>query len=442
MKKLILLGMMILSIVGCSPKGGVTIAFEELGGEVGSRNGNENTSYRSSVSISGLGQNQIVGTLLTVPGNTIADTYSVPIITGCSKVAVTTYSDNLSDKNLTKAFGYLTKLVSLNESLIAIQGELLISSFLKEELDKNRVGSKEYSRTVQGIRKIYSLKKEDNVSGYLKNNILRLTIEESNFTKKINEEGTEFSNIVNQDGVIVTKWNRSFDSSGSTSLGEITTISGNKHKDRGGYLILSGLKTESIWLGDDFAGYIHNRKDKGLTGSDSIMSDHGYIVTFALSAKKRAYIEEMNYSKIFSASLQAKVEKLKSILSHDFYQAIKNMEINSQKRMSRLINSSNRGVFIAPKKELYEFRFRNDEAFSRSMQQVYLRSNGYLPVYAIRSNIANLKRGIKKSLKPCECEAKVQNNNKLKDHIESCENNNSCSCIGNSGVEVTLDKPL
>ena len=76
----------------------------------------------------------------------------------------------------------------------------------------------------------------------------------------------------------------------------------------------------------------------------------------------------MNYSRVFSASLKAKIEKLKSIFSHDFYQAIKNMEINSQKRISRLINSSNRGVFIAHKKELYEFRFRNDEAFARSMQ--------------------------------------------------------------------------
>jgi len=393
MKKLLILLTLIL-ILGCSSRNqGLSIAFEELGGEVGYKSGYENTHYRSSASISGLGQNQIVGTILTVPSNRISDNYSIPIITGCSKIAVTEYADNLSDEDLIEATKYLNNVVSLSETLFAIKGEkLIVSSLIKKLKDVNN--SKEHNITVANIKKIYSDENIDNnLSNFLETKISKLTIKESNLTQEINLQEKNFSKTVNKNGVIVTKWSSNFNSSGSTSIGDMGKLSGEKTKVRTGYLILSGLKKETIWLGDDFADYIDNRKKK-LTGSDSILSEHGYIVTFSISAKKRVFVESMNYNRSLSSFLNMKIEDLKKIIGESSYSTIKDKSLEIQKRIDRLVHSSNRGIIIAPKKKLYEFRFRRDNNFANAMKAVYLRSDGYLPVYTVRSNIANLRRGI------------------------------------------------
>lgn len=394
MKKLLIL-LPIILFLGCSSKNqGVSIAFEELGGEVGYKNGYEHTKYRSSASISGLGQNQIVGTILTVPSNRISDNYSIPIITGCSKIAVTEYADNLSDDDLIKASKALNNIISLSESLFAIKSEaLIVSSLMKKLKDTN--GSKEHNIAVANIKQIYSDEKTDNnLSNFLEIKMLKLTKKDSNLTQEINLQGDIFSEKVNKNGVMVTKWNSNFNSSGSTSVGEMGTLSGEKRKARTGYLILSGLKKESLWLGDDFADYISDVRKNGLTGSDSILSDYGYIVTFAIYAKKRAFVESLNYSRSLSSILNMKIEDLKKIIGEGSYSAIKDKSLEIQKRVDRLVHNSNRGIIIAPKKKLYEFRFRKDENYAKAMQAVYLRSDGYLPVYAVRSNIANLKKGV------------------------------------------------
>ena len=386
-------------VVGCNkPSQGVSIAFEELGGEVGHKSGNEATNYRSSVSVSGLGQNQIVGSILTVPGRNIPDTYSIPIITGCSKVAVTEYSTDANETDVKNVRNYLDTFIKSNTELAVLETEQLILDGLVDKLETTKENTVDNNKTKEVVVGLYSLgnvTKKSSSSEILKalepqKNQFKQEVEK--IKKDIATTRTLFNETREKSGLIITNWSRNVDAKKRIAIGEMSSTSSSTDKTRGGYLVLAGIRTESLWLGDDFAMYIKNRKK--LTGSDSILSDHGFIVTFSITAKHRAYSESLDYRKAFSSRLDAKIEELAKLVGTDYRSYIKKQSLHLSKAVESVIRSENSGFLSNPKKTLFEYRFISDKAFAQSMIESYRRSDGYLPVYAVRSNIADLKKNI------------------------------------------------
>jgi hypothetical protein len=442
MKKLIVIASVILFATGCNQPthGGVSIAFEELGGEVGSRKGNERTDYRSSVSVSGLGQNQIVGSILTVPGKNIPDTYSIPIITGCSKVAVTEYGTDANASDVKKVRDYLDVLIKHNTDLVVLETEQLLLDKLIEDLKNTKEGSADNNNTKKAIFSLYSLGNKSSNEEILKELELKrkqLNSEIGKSEQAILVTKEEFNKARAKSGLIVTNWSRNLDSNGSAALGTISRVSGTKNRTRGGYLVLAGIRSASLWLGDDFAMYIAKRKDDGLTGSDSIMSEYGFIVSFSITAKYRAYSESLDYRKSMFGKLDAKISKLANLISKDYKAYLKKESIKLSKSIEDVIRSENSGFLADAKKSLYEYRFTNDKAFAQSMIESYRRSDGYLPVYSVRSNIADLKKNISNVNEHYQYECKVKEKDNIfynykseKDKNESkpCTLNN-CSLV-------------
>jgi len=442
MKKLMFIASAIL-VVGCNkPSQGVSIAFEELGGEVGHKSGYETTNYRSSVSVSGLGQNQIVGSILTVPGRNIPDTYSIPIITGCSKVAVTEYSTDANETDVKNVRNYLDTFIKSNTELAVLETEQLILDGLVDKLETTKENAVDNNKTKEVVVGLYSLgnvTKKSSSSEILK----ALEAQKSQFKQEVERikkdiatTRTRLNETREKSGLIITNWSRNVDAKKSIAIGEMSRTSSSTDKTRGGYLVLAGIHTESLWLGDDFAMYISKRKNDGLTGSDSILSDHGFIVTFSITAKHRAYSESLDYRKAFSSRLDAKIEELAKLVGTDYRSYIKKQSLHLSKAVERVIRSENSGFLSNPKKTLFEYRFINDKAFAQSMIESYRRSDGYLPVYAVRSNIADLKKNIvnvpEESQYECRVnqgeENKFYNYNNNNDYEESKDKSISKSC--------------
>jgi hypothetical protein len=413
MKKLIFIALAMLLQVACNKMTqGVSIAFEELGGEVGHKSGYETTNYRSSVSVSGLGQNQIVGSILTVPGRSIPDTYSIPIITGCSKVAVTEYSTEANETDVKKVRDYLDSFIKYNTELVILETEQLILDGFLDSLETKRENSLESNKTKEVIVTLYNLNDVSKKSS--SSEIIReLNVEKTQIEKEVTQIKEEllttkmlFDKARQKSGLVITNWSRNKDSKKSIALGEISSVTHSSDKSKGGYLVLAGIRTESLWLGDDFAMYIAKRKDK-LTGSDSILSNHGFIVTFSMTAKHRAYSESLNYKKAFSSRLDTKIEALAKLVGKDYKSYLKQQSLHLSNNIDYAIRSENSGFLSAPKKTLFEYRFISDKAFAKSMIESYKRSDGYLPVYAVRSNIASLKNKVSDVKKDFQYECSV-----------------------------------
>ncbi len=391
--------MFLLLVIGCNkPNQGVSIAFEELGGEVGLKKGNEQTNYRSSVSVSGLGQNQIVGSILTVPGRNIPDTYSIPIVTGCSKVAETIYGTEATLADVKKVRKILDNFVELNTKLVVLESEQFLLKELTHKFKIAETNSEDEKSIKRGIVYLYPFDiknsdKKEEILKKLKNKSFALTDEIGKLDKNISLETSRLRDAQNKNGLIITNWSNSYESRNSGILGTFSSVSGSKEREKGGYLVLAGIRSASLWLGDDFAAYIKKRYNH-VSGSDSIMSDHGYIVTFALMAKHRAYSESLDYKKALFSRLDAKIENLAKLIGKDYKTYLKEQSIHLSRTVDSAIRSTNSGLLSNPKKNVYPFRFRNDENFSKMMEKEYNRSNGYLPVYAVRSDIANIAKGV------------------------------------------------
>ncbi len=447
MKKLIMESMVLLLVIGCNQpnKGGVSIAFEELGGEVGSKKGNERTNYRSSVSVSGLGQNQIVGSILTVPGRNIPDTYSIPIITGCSKVAVTEYGTDANETDVKDVRDYLDSFIKYNAELSVVETEQFILKELIKNLNITTEGSAEKSDAKKALISFYSfddINIDSNRSEILKVSKLkenRLNKQIQNIKASISDSRTKFNEARKKSGLIITNWSRVSDSQNNIALGTITSASGSKNKTRGGYLVLAGIRSESLWLGDDFAMYIKKRKD-GLTGSDSILSKHGYIVSFSIDAKYRAYSESLKYKRALFARLNGKIDELANLVGKNYKEFLKKQSLAFSRTVGNMVSSENSGLLSTPKKSLFEYRFINDKAFSQSMIESYRRSDGYLPVYAVRSDIADLKKNIS-DVHPdykYECSVYVGKDNRFYNYNNKEDYNKSISCTSKKCSLVDL----
>lgn len=436
MKKLIITSMFLLLVIGCSnkPSQGVSIAFEELGGEVGLKKGNERTNYRSSVSVSGLGQNQIVGSILTVPGRNIPDTYSIPIITGCSKVAVTEYGTDANETDVKDVRDYLDSFIKYNAELSVVETEQFILKELIKNLNITTEGSADNNDTKKALISFYSfddINIDSNRSEILKVSKLRenrLNEQIKKIKVNITDTRTKFNDVRKKSGLIITNWSRVSDSQNKMAVGTIASTSGSKNRTRGGYLVLAGIRSESLWLGDDFAMYIKNRQ-KGLTGSDSILSDYGYIVSFSIDAKYRAYSESLKYKRALFARLNGKIDELANLVGKNYKEFLKKQSLVFSRTVGNMLSSENSGLLSTPKKSLFEYRFINDKAFSQSMIESYRRSDGYLPVYAVRSDIADLKKNISDVHPNHQYECRVhEENNKFYNYKSNNDTNNSIPC--------------
>ncbi len=428
--------MFLLLVIGCSnkPSQGVSIAFEELGGEVGLKKGNERTNYRSSVSVSGLGQNQIVGSILTVPGRNIPDTYSIPIITGCSKVAVTEYGTDANETDVKDVRDYLDSFIKYNAELSVVETEQFILKELIKNLNITTEGSADNNDTKKALISFYSfddINIDSNRSEILKVSKLRenrLNEQIKKIKVNITDTRTKFNDVRKKSGLIITNWSRVSDSQNKMAVGTIASTSGSKNRTRGGYLVLAGIRSESLWLGDDFAMYIKNRQ-KGLTGSDSILSDYGYIVSFSIDAKYRAYSESLKYKRALFARLNGKIDELANLVGKNYKEFLKKQSLVFSRTVGNMLSSENSGLLSTPKKSLFEYRFINDKAFSQSMIESYRRSDGYLPVYAVRSDIADLKKNISDVYPNHQYECRVhEENNKFYNYKSNNDTNNSIPC--------------
>ena len=398
--RIILLSVMILGFIGCSkPNGGLSIAFEELGSEVNSKYGSEGLRYRSSINISGLGQNQVIGEILTVPGQDLPDTYAIPIFTGCSKVAVSVYDNNRTIKDVVRVKNTLNTLLQKESLSIVLKTEIYFIELVLKRLSQK--GEKKELKAK--IKKRYHVHNE-RYREALENQLSSLHSEHDKLNKEILKQRATMDNIPT--GIMIAHWSSKKSKKARGFISSLFNIENSKELSREGFVVLAGLKTESIWLGDDFAWYVMNDKD----GSDAILDNNGYIVTYKLSARHRAYSETLDYQSLLNTKLSLSTKEIKSILGGTYAKLFHDRQIELQFSLSNMISSTNTGTLTAPRKDLFEYRFKEDNEYAQSVKYNYKRTSGYSEVYSVRSNIADIKKSLtdkaKTKLQNLECRDK------------------------------------
>jgi len=395
--RILLLTVMVLGFIGCTkPNGGLSIAFEELGSEVNSKYGSEGLRYRSSINISGLGQNQVIGEILTVPGENLPDTYAIPIFTGCSKVAVSIYDNNRSIEDVIRVKNALNTLIQKESLSVVLKTEIYFIELLEKRLSEK--GEKKTLKIE--IKKRYPVHNEAYREA-LEDQLSLLHSKLDKLNKEILEQRATMDNI--PVGIMIAHWSSKKTKKSRGFISSLFNSQSHKELNREGFVVLAGLKTESIWLGDDFAWYTMNDKD----GSDAILDNNGYIVTYKLSAQHRAYSETLDYQSLLNTKLSLSTKEIKGILGKTYAKLFHDRQMELQFSLSNMISSTNTGTLTAPTKDLFEYRFKEDDEYAKSVKYNYKRTSGYSEVYSVRSNIADIKKSLtdktKTKLQRLEC---------------------------------------
>jgi len=182
-------------------------------------------------------------------------------------------------------------------------------------------------------------------------------------------------NEIKNNGVLVFRWNTNTKKSGSLGFGEIFGISGAKDEAQSGFGLISGLKTSTLYLGEDI-------KDTwGSLNSESNYNNRIEVTTYAMQAQYIVYMSEYDLSSSLSANLKASYSQLSNLS-----ETIKNLDsIEIYVTLAKVLNLSNIGVIGNSKRIKVDVDWKNPNLFESPS-----RLDGWQTIYAVKSDLKNL----------------------------------------------------
>jgi len=387
---LFILAGMFLSACGTSSSPRLSVAFENLGGEIATREGDNQIKYRNSYSVSGITVPQPVGSLATVPGDKIPDIYATPIDLQCSRII---------EQEFPSVDAKIADVIAVRDQLQAVISLAVLEAHLSLRLGLVNHALKVLERNpaaddpalvaaMKAVEAAVGLVSPDKSA--LEAARAKLAGEKDQIVAQLRKAESQAIDGARKKNLIVTRWQATDESGGNFSFGKIFGAADSHKSAASGLLVLAHLRTATLVLGDDFLIHRTLQQNNQLTGIDTLFDD-AYLVTHSLAAKHRAYTEQIDLEKVLTIGLKLEAAQIGKILSGDILELIEAQTVDLQRRLSSIIRAANQGVVDQPVLRVYHYRFFGDEARSAAAMAEMKRLSGYSEVYRVRSNVATLR---------------------------------------------------
>ena len=180
---------------------------------------------------------------------------------------------------------------------------------------------------------------------------------------------------INDNGILIYRWNSNSKGKGSLGLGNILNVSGAKDETYSGFALVSGLRTATLYVGRDL---IENWR---MLDIESDYSNRFELTTYVMQAKYIIYITEYDLQSMVNAKLKASYSQLANL--PETIKDLDKIEINAA--LSKVANLSNMGVIGK------STRTTRDVDWTKPVGIVNLSDlNGWQTFYSVESDLTDL----------------------------------------------------
>ncbi|WP_133297411.1 hypothetical protein [Motiliproteus coralliicola] len=159
--------------------------------------------------------------------------------------------------------------------------------------------------------------------------------------QKLDQKHRDAVAAIQHRGVMVFRWNTNTRQQGSLGLGGLFGASGSSDETQSGFGLLSGLRTTTVYLGNDILATWG-----GLNG-DSKFTNRLELTSYTLQARHILYMSENDLSRSLGAKLEASYDQLTNL--DETLKTLDKIEINAA--LAKVSNLANIGVIGGAKSE-------------------------------------------------------------------------------------------
>jgi hypothetical protein len=427
------------SLSGCASDQPMRIALTELGTTSNSEYGAYGMRMIRAVSVTGLGPEEVVGTMTTDPDkwsiseqlarfkpnrNDLPDMMTPRLISGqsmiierrfCKRVAGTSRCaepgapiECVTNPALPGCKDQVTMsdLTDLRDSLQKYQAniaEVARAELKREVLAASSAALKDGNATTKAavLKSLQELYPEDNLKDAAAVESLANTAPASS-QADANAEMAKTQKILSKSGIIVTNWERDVAASGSVQVADAVSAGGASTKKVGGFLILGDPRITSLYFGDDLVGRNREPETTASGQAASLFKTHrNYITYYQLRAKYVVFAETYHSSlrATLTADISAITQKLSPLLGGRLStQNLAAITAKVDALYAAVSAAAGSGVLDASRGEVQEYPFSFLRTGMRgSLEKELVRARDTLPVISIR---ATLDEVIKSAIRP------------------------------------------
>lgn len=251
--------------------------------------------------------------------------------------------------------------------------------------------------TLAQIKRVFSGKKLDSAED-AKARLDEVTGQLGTAREKLDEARGKYDSAVGDGNILVTRWEVSGSAGGGASVAPVISAGGSGSNTRTGFLVLAGLRSVSLHVGEDFFDMVRELNDD----LSDFLTRVG-VTTYTLQARHTAHAQELDVEQELSLRLNLSPDQLRHLS-----EALKDkaFSLDFYRHLSRSLG--NRGVLSAPREKIQPSCFFPPRAHFESVVGAAPEgdkddhsgpSDGYRTVLAVRAAVGKPVLELAKSIK-------------------------------------------
>jgi hypothetical protein len=380
------------SISGCATqevRSPMLAAFQRLVTEVGEES-SQLADYSSTVSINGLGRQDLVGGSIYFPGSQLSDHFAVTIAPGLSLLLDKRYALVSPDpKNFPEAGTKSTCFISVEKvgaesAVLAIRDMYICAraALVTTAAKQAAWAAAQLSAVVPSERKNTYLKsvlgvtEDDKIQEALK----KAEVDAANAEKEANLAMADVKRGIRARNIVLAKWATRREASAGGGVGALFGASGRKVSALNGILILGDLRVTTLQPGTDFLLMLRNDEKGPLAQFYRELQ----MPMYSLQAKYQAYVQDLDIETAFEASLSISVAQLSQIAGGGIAEVLKSETVKLGARIAELASIGDAGYLSPTSASKRTFCFHKEAEFAKAMAGELSESAPYSNVYVVR----------------------------------------------------------
>lgn len=392
-------------LAGCAGSSPMRIALTELGTVSDSEYGAYGLRMVRSINVTGLGPEEVVGTVTTDPDkwsareqfarfaperSDLPDIMTPRLTEGASFVVERSFC---ASESVPDARGRCTSGLQLSD-LTALRDKLVESQALVAAALRNEVKAAALAAALQATAGATDAQSQGLLSSVqslypgedLGDRAKIQTKLDGMKAQGLMLNGTldKIRSDASRPGVLVTRWEREVEGSAGVSADKLATTSAAGRRKVSGFLILGEPRVTSLQLGDDLL----QRKelaDRHIGSSAVFKSHRNYITYYQLRARYVLYAESLEQA--LQLALQTDISKVTEILGGKVdAAALQAISLKVQALYAAIAAASGNGVLDAQtgKVTIHDFSLA-PSSIATHQRNAIMRSEGTVPVISIRA---------------------------------------------------------
>ncbi len=392
-------------LAGCAGSSPMRIALTELGTVSDSEYGAYGLRMVRSINVTGLGPEEVVGTVTTDPDkwsareqfarfspdrSDLPDSMTPRLTEGKSFVVERSFcaaESELDERGRCTGGVQLSDLTALRDQLV--ESQALVAAALRNEVKAAALAAALQATAgaadAQGqgfLASVQSLYPDEDLSDRAKvqaklDGMKAQGLLLDDTLKKIRSDSS-------RPGIFVTRWEREVEGSAGASADKLASASAAGRRKVSGFLILGEPRVTSLQLGDDLLA--RKASAQRHTGSsDAFRLNRNYITYYQLRARYVLYAESLEQA--LQLALQADISKVTEILGDRVNAAVlQKISLKIQAVYAAITAASGRGLLDAQAGRVRVHDFSVAPGAIRDFQRKGIeRSEGTVPVISIRA---------------------------------------------------------